>query len=141
MDGSTSKNKSKKRIVKNPETFRERAQKAADGSSKPKVSHKAKSGLGKLLAKVFKPVWRLVKVIFNRQPFKFIGKILDIIGRILLPKRVRNSWQELKLVTWPNLKQSRQLTFAVIVFALAIGIAIYGLDQVIDKIFREVLLK
>lgn len=126
--------KKRKRVVKNPETFRERAIKAAEGESKPKVHHKAKRGIAKVLAPVFKPIGKLLKFIFYRQPFKFIGKIL-------VPPYVRNSWKEIRLVTWPTWTQSRKLTFAVLIFALFFGAAIAGLDWVLEKLFREVLLK
>ena len=136
--------KKRKRVVKNPETFRERAQKANEGTSKPKVTkvtHKAKSGLGRLLSKVFGPIWRLLKFIFNRKPFTYLAKPLSWMGKILVPVYVRNSWKELKLVTWPTWQQSRQLTFAVLAFALVFGLAIAGLDYVLDKLFRQILLK
>ena len=73
--------------------------------------------------------------------FKFIGKVLSLIGKVLLPVYVRNSWKELKLVTWPSLKLSRQLTFAVLMFAVVFGAAIAGVDWGLDKLFRQVLLK
>jgi preprotein translocase SecE subunit len=49
--------------------------------------------------------------------------------------------QELRLVTWPNWKQSRQLTFAVLVFAVIFGAAIAVVDYGLDKVFRNILLK
>ena len=133
--------KKRKRIVKDPETFRERAQKASETNAKTKVSKRAKSGFGKILAPIFGPIWKACKFIFNRQPFKFIGKVLSLIGKVLLPVYVRNSWKELKLVTWPSLKLSRQLTFAVLMFAIVFGAAIAIVDYGLDKLFRAFLLK
>ena len=131
----------KKRVVKDPETFRERAQKATVASDKPKASHKAKSGILKVLTPIFRPIWKLLKLVFNRQPFKFIGKILKIIGRVIVPSYIRNSWKELRLVTWPSFTLSRKLTFAVIIFAIVFGAAIAGVDWVLNRIFKEILLK
>jgi preprotein translocase SecE subunit len=133
--------KKRKRIVKNPESFRERALKASETSDKPKARTRAKKGIGRILAKIFGPIGRLLKSIFKHQPFKFIGKVLAIVGRVLLPKYIRDSWKELKLVTWPNLRTSRQLTTAVLIFAIIFGVAIASIDWVLDKVFREILLK
>lgn len=124
----------KKRIVKNPETFRERAIKAADEEYKPSK----KSRVGSFFRILIKPF----SIIFSKLS-KILGKfkIFRLIGRILYPKYIRNSWKELKLVEWPNWKQSRQLTFAVLVFAVIFGVLIAILDYGLDKLFRNILLK
>ncbi len=74
----------------------------------------------------------------KKSPLK---KILHIIGLILLPTYFRNSWKELKLVAWPNLKLSRQLTTAVIIFAIFFGVSIYYLDNGLGDVFKIILLK
>lgn len=66
----------------------------------------------------------------------FLGKV----GRVLIPKYFRESWRELKEVTWPDRKQTAKLTFAVIVFAVAFGAAIAVVDYGLDKLFRQLLL-
>lgn len=126
--------KPKKRIVKNPETFRERVIKASEEGEKSKKSAKPKhllSGIfksfSKVLKKIFGPIFRL----------KFIRRI----GKIIFPEYFRSSWRELKLVKWPSWKQSRQLTFAVIVFAFIFGVTIAIVDYGLDKLFRDILLK
>jgi len=68
-------------------------------------------------------------------------KVFHIIGLILWPPYFRNSWRELRQVTWPNGKQSRQLTLAVILFATIFGLLIAVLDFGLDKLFKQVLLK
>lgn len=124
----------KKRVVKNPETFRERAIKASDEGEKTSK----KSLLGSFFRGLFKPF----RVFFSKI-FKFLGKfkIFRFIGRILYPKYIRNSWKELKLVHWPSWKESRKLTFAVLVFAVIFGVFIAILDFGLDKLFRNILLK
>ncbi|MDB5164126.1 MAG: Protein translocase subunit SecE [Candidatus Saccharibacteria bacterium] len=77
------------------------------------------------------------KVSFLLVPFKFIGKI----GRFIIPPYFRNSWKELKEVTWPSRKETRQLTLAVFVFAIIFGALITITDYGLDKVFRKVLLK
>lgn len=121
-----------KRRVKNPETFRERAIKATEESDKPARSHKLRSGFWKYLVWLMRPIGRLLRFLFYRQPFKFFG-------RILLPRYVRNSWQELRQVKWPGWRESRKLTVAVLIFAIIFGLAIAGLDWVLDKVFKQLL--
>jgi preprotein translocase SecE subunit len=129
------------RRVRNPETFRERALKAATESEKPKRSRKIRSYAGRVLRPVFGPIGRFLKQLFGIQPFKSLAWLGKWVGRILFPRYLRNSWRELTQVTWPNWRQSRQLTFAVLVFAVVFGGAIALVDYGLDKIFKQVLLK
>jgi preprotein translocase SecE subunit len=123
-----------KRRVKNPDTFREKAQKAAETSGQPKKIGRLRQGIIKLLGPVFLPAGRSLSKLFSLKPFR-------LIGRILLPGYFRNSWRELRQVTWPTWRQSRQLTFAVLVFAVFFGAAIALVDLGLDKVFKNVLLK
>ena len=124
----------KRRIVKNPETFREKVVKAAETADKPR----RRSKVGGAIASVFRIVGK---------PFRWVGsklgkyKVFRFIGRILWPVYFRESWKELKLVTWPNWKKSRDLTFAVLVFAVIFGATVAVVDFGLDKLFRHVLLK
>jgi preprotein translocase SecE subunit len=127
-------NKPTRRIVKNPETFRERAIKASETSDTPSRAGAAKQASGKAASRVFTPFRRLSG---------FLGKyrFFRVLGKVLLPAYFRNSYKELKLVTWPSWKQSRQLTYAVLVFAIVFGGVIALVDYGLDKVFRQVLLK
>jgi preprotein translocase SecE subunit len=126
--------KSKRRIVKNPETFRERAIKAVEASEQPKRTHRVMQAAGRFIGPVFRPVGRGLRAFFGL-------KAIRLLGRIVFPRYFRNSWAELRLVTWPNWRESRQLTFAVLVFAVVFGAAIAGVDWGLDKVFRQLLLK
>jgi preprotein translocase SecE subunit len=117
------------RRVKNPETFRERAVKASQTTDKPK----RRSWFGRALKAIFAPIGALFNWLGKFRPFR-------IIGKILVPPYFRNSWKELKQVTWPSWKQSRQLTFAVIIFAVIFGAIIAVVDYGLDKLFRQILL-
>lgn len=79
-------------------------------------------------------VWRSKPVRIIRTPFRWLGKIL-------VPTYFRQSWRELKLVTWPSWKQSWQLTYAVLIFAVVFGAIIAAVDYGLDKVFRNILLK
>lgn len=124
----------KKRRVKNPETFRERALKAADAGGKPKRARRVLQAGGKAAGPVARPVAKIAKTIFDRQPFR-------LIGRLIWPKYFRSSLRELRLVKWPNWQQSRRLTTAVLIFALIFGASIALVDWGLDKVFKQLLLK
>ena len=129
-------NKSK-RLVKNPDTFRERAQKATVASDKPSKAGKTKTAI----AKPFSPVGRAV---VNSLLWRAIGKVFKGVGRVLnfvTRSYFSNSWRELRLVTWPNWKQSRQLTGAVLIFAIVFGATIALVDFGLDKLFKKLILK
>jgi len=127
----------KKRRVKNPETFRQRAMKAAEASDKPAKASRLKSKG----AKATGPVRRTVRRAANARPLRPLHKPARIFGKIVVPPYFRSSFSELKLVSWPNWTQSRQLTTAVLVFAVIFGAAIAGVDWGLDKIFKHILLK
>jgi preprotein translocase subunit SecE len=124
------KPKAKKRQLRPAQTVREQSQKAtarAEKPSKKRAAARITAAPFRAIAKLFKPLGRI--------------KIFRIIGRILWPAYFRNSFRELRLVTWPNRKQSRQLTGAVIVFSLIFGILIAIVDFGLDKLFKKVILK
>ena len=74
---------------------------------------------------------------FKTKPFRFIGRFLN---KVLFIQYFRDSYKELRLVTWPSRKQTIQLTFAVFIFAMSLGIAIAALDFGLNKLFELILL-
>ncbi len=85
----------------------------------------------------------------HRFPLKHIGhglrwfsrlRAVRFIGKMLGLKYIRDSWGELKLVTWPTFRESRRLTTAVIIFSVIFGLLIAIVDYGLDKLFREVIL-
>lgn len=130
-----------KRRVKNPETFRERAVKAAEEVDKPKKTKRLGQAVNKPIKATFKPIGTFFTKLGKSKIFKPFRKPARFVGKILVPVYLRNSWQELKLVTWPSWKQSRQLTSAVLIFAFVFGVIIAVVDYGLDKLFRSILLK
>jgi preprotein translocase SecE subunit len=130
-----------KRRVKNPETFRERALKAAEADDQPKQKRRFLAAIGRILRAVFRPIGGLFRRIGKLKILKPFRKPARLIGRIVYPKYFRESWRELKLVTWPSLKESRQLTVAVLIFAVLFGATIALVDYGLDKAFKDFLLK
>jgi preprotein translocase SecE subunit len=59
----------------------------------------------------------------------------------LVPKFLRLSWQEIRLVTWPNASETIRLTSAVFIFAVIFALIVGALDFGLDKLFREVIIK
>jgi preprotein translocase SecE subunit len=74
-------------------------------------------------------------------PFRIVGRFLGRISRFIVPPYFRNSWRELRAVTWPKMRVSFKLTFAVIVFAVVFGTVVAVVDYGLDKVFKQVLLK
>lgn len=140
MADEESTKRPKRRLRTAAPTVREQAEKAQASSEKPKRGRRVKAAT-KTAGKPLSKVWSFLGHIFNRQPFRLIGKILRFIGRIIFPRYLRNSFRELRFVSWPNRKQSRQLTFAVLAFAIIFGASIALLDYGLDKLFKSLLLK
>lgn len=122
--------KPKRRLVKKAETVREKAEKAQEDSKQPRRLHATK----RRVTAPFRPVGRLAKKLG-----KF--KVFRIIGLIIVPPYFRNSWRELRQVTWLKPKESWRLTYAVFAFAAIFGTLVALLDYGLDKIFKEVLIK
>ncbi len=121
--------KPKRRLAKS-ETVREKAAKQEANSEKPRRLHKTRRGI----AAPFRGIGWVFKKLNRIKPFR-------IIGFVLVPPYFRNSWRELKQVTWLGFKLSRQLTTAVILFAIVFGVLIAAVDFGLDKLFKEVLLQ
>ncbi len=121
-----------KRRLKPAQTIRERTQQKEE-PKKPKK-------MAKLRSAIAKPFRLAGKFLGNYKLFRAIAKVLRFIGRIILPKYIRNSWKELKLVTWPDRKQSLRLTFAVIAFAVVFGALVASLDFGLSRLFKLIIL-
>lgn len=80
------------------------------------------------------------KEVYLPLPDNKAGKFLNK-RRSFVPKYFRESWAELKLVTWPTRKETWKLTLAVFVFAISFGAVIALVDFGLDKIFKALLLK
>jgi preprotein translocase SecE subunit len=113
----------KKRRLRAPsETVREKTQ--SSSTAKPKKAGNIHMSLGK----VFGPV-------------TFIFKPIRWLGRYLVPRYFKQAFSELKNITWPSRKQARQLTTAVVLFAIVFGALVSSLDYGLDKVFKKVFLK
>lgn len=130
MAEADNKKSPKRRVIRKVETVREMAEKS-NKAAEPK------RGI----------VRKTLHVI--TAPFRFVGKqlaklgrfkVFRIIGFILVPPYLRNSWKELRQVTWPTGKETRQLTLAVLMFSIVFGILVTAVDYGFDKLFKRILL-
>jgi preprotein translocase subunit SecE len=118
------------RQIRKVETVREKAEKSVSDADKPRRLHKTRRVAGS--------PFRLLGLGF-RELGKF--KPFHILGLVIVPPYFRNSWKELRQVTWPSRRDSRRLTLAVIMFATIFGVLVALIDFGLDKAFKEVLLK
>lgn len=88
--------------------------------------------IGSRVAKRTSKVWR---------PLRPVGRVIRTIGRFIVPRYFRNSFRELRQVTWPNRRESWRLTSAVLFFSVIFGVIVAAVDFGLDKLFKEVLLK
>ena len=75
-----------------------------------------------------------IRWFFRLRAFRFIGRILGF-------SFIRNSWRELKQVTWPTRHNGLRLTWAVIAFSIVFAVIIAVVDYGLDKLFKQLLLK
>lgn len=81
-----------------------------------------------------KHIGHALRWFFLLPPLRFLGRILGF-------RYIRQSWYELRQVTWPTFKESRRLTMAVIFFSVVFGLLIAVVDFGLDKLFKQLLIK
>ena len=113
-----------RRLRPAPVTMRERAEQSVVPKSKRKL-----------------PFGRAVRKVGALKIWKPLRVAARFLGKMLLPPYVRNSFAELRKVTWPNRKQTLQLTSAVILFSVVFGIIVAIFDYGLDKLFKQVILR
>lgn len=149
------KNKKLKRKLKATPTFREHSEKQDVKLQNPK-KHPVKKVFSTVVAKPLRfvgcsfvkvgitigksPLGRLVAAIYMSRVFRPIRFIVKVLSKILFIQYFYNAFQEVKLVTWPTNRVTWRLTGAVLAFGIIFGLAIAGLDYVLEKVFREVIL-
>lgn len=75
-------------------------------------------------------------------PDNKVGRILKKRVKVrIIPKFFRQSWAEIRQVQWPNRRETRRLTIAVLIFSFIFGVSVSLLDVGLDKLFKEVIIK
>jgi preprotein translocase SecE subunit len=118
-----------RRLRQAPQTMRERAERSGTPVNLSRFK-RARIAVGSFFRKLrSRYVWKTFRI--SRRFF----------GRILFPSFLRNSFRELRYVTWPNRQQTFQLTSAVIIFSVVFGIVVGIFDLGLDKLFKQVILR
>lgn len=136
-----SKGKSQKRKIV---TVRERTEQT--NNAQPKSRHIARTA--KAVSTPFRLLGRGLKIVLNpfrfllrpfkTRPMRFVGRVLS---KVLLVSYFAGAWKELRLVTWPGRRETRQLTLAVFAFAFVFGLIITIVDFGLDKVFKRIILQ
>lgn len=131
---------SRKPRVRKVETVRERTAKQT-AKAEAKSTRRPKRRVRRAASTVAKPLkgpFRVISWPFRLRAIRLVGRVL---GRIFWPKYFRNSWIELRQVTWPTRRDTWKLTFAVLIFAVAFGLMAAGVDVVLDRIIRRIVFR
>jgi len=131
---------SKKPRVRKIETVRERNEKVAlkAEAKASKVKKRPVRAVARTVAKPFKAPARIAAKPFRLRPVRFVFRWL---GRILWPRYFRNSFRELRQVTWPSRRETWKLTFAVLTFAVVFGFLVTITDFGLVKVIRRIVLR
>lgn len=122
-------------MVKKAETIREKAEKL----NQPKSSKK-NNAISLALGYIAKPFHWIGRGFAKVGRFLGKYKAFRAIGRILWPAYFRNSWKELRQVTWPTGRETRQLVLAVIIFSSVFGILVAVVDYGLNKLFKQLII-
>lgn len=124
----TVRQRSEKHQNAKPKTRRLR--KTASAASKPFI------GLWVIIKKIARPFGFIIRP-FKTRPVRFIGRVLY---KLFFVGYFVGAWHELRQVTWPSGKETRQLTFAVFAFAVVFGLVVTAVDYGLDKVFKKIFL-
>ena len=120
---------------KKPQTVRERTRQSGTKRTRRILNTAGKvAGPIKKASSFGKREYHLIPVPDNR-----FGDILGKKGRIL-PLFVHEAWDQLKMVTWPNARDTVRLTMAVFIFSVIFASIVGVLDFGLGKLFREVII-
>ncbi|MBA3758819.1 preprotein translocase subunit SecE [Candidatus Saccharibacteria bacterium] len=128
----------KKRVLRQTETVREKVSKKSVDTPKKRRLHNATKSVARPLGaarRLGRKEYHPVKLPDNKT-----GKFLTA-NRKLTPKFFREAWAEVRMVIWPNRKETTKMTIAVFIFALTFGAIIAVVDYGLDRLFKEALLK
>lgn len=135
-DAPESKSKPKRRIKAPPVTVRERAeQQAKKSEDKARKKHR-----------VLKQPTAIKPEVKERRdkrlaPVRKVFRPVRWLGRHIIPGYFKSAFRELRLTTWPDRRQSRQFTTAVIIFAVIFGAFVSLLDYGLNALFKEIIVK
>jgi len=123
--------------VRKVETMRDKVAKSEDKADKPRRLKKTASAVKKPIQSVSGAVKKEYHLI-TPQESGFKGFMTK--SRRITPRYFREAYKELKLVTWPNRRETWRLMMAVFLFATVFGLLITVVDYGLDKLFKQAFL-
>ncbi|MCY4010637.1 MAG: preprotein translocase subunit SecE [Candidatus Saccharibacteria bacterium] len=123
---------------RNLKTVREVAKNKRQSSQKPAWFKRFLKGFFSPLLKLL--TWLNQPLATHQQVASSNWTIAWTKQRSMMPKYFRQSFAEIKLVTWPTFPVAMRLTFAVVIFTCIFAGLIAGLDWVLSKIFEEIII-
>lgn len=139
-----------KRRLKSAPTLREQTAQQSAAEKKPSRIKKIINAPFVLIFRVIKavalfiarsPIGRIAVAVWKSRVFTPIRFIFKLLAKITLLSYFANAFRELRLVVWPNASTTWRLTGAVLMFGIVFGCFIAGIDYILEKGFREVILK
>lgn len=131
------KPKSTRKLKTSSETIRQRAEKTTKNADKPR---RVRSTV-KTAGRPFHAARRFgAKEYYLPMPDNRFGRFMNKRRRVI-PRYFRESWQELRRVTWPDRKETTKLTLAVFAFAVVFGLLVSVTDYGLDQLFKKFILK
>lgn len=121
-------------------------------SSKPSMrdlansKNKPKRSIKKRGSKVFGPLKKALPARKKKErkifklPDNRLGRFFDKL-LFSIPRYLRGAWGEIRKTTWPGTKETIRLSFAVFVFSAVFALFVAVLDFVLDKIFKNLIIK
>lgn len=134
---ASDKPEKKRRVRKVTPTVRQQA--AAAAAPKPEKRRRIKKVTGRASTPLKKAYHFGKKEVYLPMPDNKVGRFLNK-RRSFIPRYFKDSWKELRLVTWPNRKETTKLTIAVFTFAIVFGLMVAIVDFGLDRLFRKIFL-
>lgn len=123
--------------VRKTESMRDKVAKSESKSDKPRRLNRTVSAVKKPVQAVSGAVKKEYHII-TPQESGFKGFLTK--SRRITPRYFRDAYKELKLVTWPNRRETWRLMMAVFMFATVFGLLITVVDYGLDKLFKQAFL-
>lgn len=125
----------KKRVIKSPETVREKT-KRAQTEPKPRRVRQTVNRAGRTLKSASDTGRREYHVpLPDNKLGRFLSKRFHFVPRFL-----KNAWLEVREVEWPNRHETTRLSIAVFIFAIIFGTSIWVVDLGLERVFKAIIL-
>ncbi len=140
----STKSKSKSNIISRYKEARKQAQQKAAAPKSVEENLRPESRLARIINRASNKASEVGEKELSTPTPKsgFLGRRLDPFFPIKwLLGYLRDSYRELKRVTWPDRKTAWKLTGTVFLFSVIMALTLFGLDSLFNKLFELAFLK